>query len=120
MAFDWKEYLDLARFLQGEIEINYSQESAYRSAVSRAYYAAFCHSRNYARTFENFVPSGRPKDHTDIRGHFRNKGRPGIASELDDLRTWRNSCDYDDTVGDLPQKLKSAIENAQDIIDKLK
>jgi uncharacterized protein (UPF0332 family) len=48
MAFNWHEYLVLAQFLQsnGSNLGQVTQESAYRSAVSRAYYAAFCHSRD--------------------------------------------------------------------------
>ena len=49
MSFDWKEYLNLAYFLSGRREKTYSPEGGYRSAVSRAYYAAFCYARNHAR-----------------------------------------------------------------------
>ena len=120
MAFDWKEYLELARFLQGQSGTSYSQEAAYRSAVSRAYYAAFCHARNYARDRENFSPTGRAVDHQLVRKHFQQQGRIIIASELEDLRQWRNTCDYDDNVGNLNQLVQSALQSAQDIIEKLK
>ena len=36
MAFDWSKYLDLARLLMDR-----SEEESHRSAISRAYYAAF-------------------------------------------------------------------------------
>jgi hypothetical protein len=48
MPFDWREYLNLARQLAGLQGSDYSQEAVERSAVSRAYYAAFCWARNYA------------------------------------------------------------------------
>lgn len=121
MAFDWKEYLELARFLQGQSGMTYWQEAASRSAVSRAYYAAYCHARNYARDREGFLPSGGPQDHGRVRGHFQASGRVSIASDLDDLRRWRNDCDYDDVIaGDLNQLVGSAPQNAQDIIEALK
>lgn len=119
MAFDWKEYLNLAYFLEGLSETNFSQEAAFRCATSRAYYAAFCHARNYARDHENFSPTGTVAEHGLVRKHFREKGQIDIASKLEDLRQWRNPCDYDDVVGDLSQKLKSALQNAQEIIGKL-
>ena len=40
--------------------------------------------------------------------------------KLEKLRQWRNSCDYDDIVNDLPRLFKEAIQYAQEIIDRLK
>jgi uncharacterized protein (UPF0332 family) len=121
MAFNWKDYLSLAYLLKNLSKlIFHRKESICRSAVSRAYYAAFCHARNYARDKEGLKLTGKVTDHGIVKDHFRKKGQFDIASELDDLRDWRNSCDYDDVVGDLSAKLKSALKNAQEIIDKLK
>jgi hypothetical protein len=57
MSFDWREYLKLAQFLQTQISSsNHSPgfvEACQRAAISRAYYAAFCTARNYARYQEN-------------------------------------------------------------------
>ena len=66
MGFDWREYLILAQFLQGHSEIKYSEEAARRAAVSRAYYAAYCHARNYARDKLNFVPERKGIDHGNL------------------------------------------------------
>ena len=106
MRFDWREFLDLAYFLGGERDIRYSQESAYRSAVSRAYYAAFCYARNYARDNEEFTPTGSPEDHRKLREHFRRRKRVNIAACLDELRRWRNDCDYEDIVNNVEEKVK--------------
>jgi RNA-splicing ligase RtcB len=54
MPFDWREYLNLARQLAGLQGSDYSQEAVERSAVSRAYYAAFCWARNYAEKNRGF------------------------------------------------------------------
>jgi hypothetical protein len=56
MAFDWREYLVLARWLQTNTPPGMTEEGARRCAVSRAYYAAFCYARNYARDFLGFTP----------------------------------------------------------------
>ncbi len=37
MPFDWREYLELAKGLVGQVGAGYSLETAERSAVSRAY-----------------------------------------------------------------------------------
>jgi len=119
MAFAWEDYLKLARSLQGQSGAAAIQEAAHRSAVSRAYYAAFCHARNYARDSEGFLPSRGPKDHELVRDHYQRKGRPGLALDLDRLRAWRNRCDYDDTVTELAQMLPAALKSAQDILRRL-
>ena len=41
MPFNWREYLELARFLAGQAGPGFSQEAAARAAISRAYYAAY-------------------------------------------------------------------------------
>lgn len=115
MAFDWREYLNLARFLQGQGGISFSQESAFRAAVSRAYYAAFC----YARDRHGFSPKGISEDHQRVRNHFRGRGMVEISRKLEELRQRRNSCDYDDVVSNVPHLLTSAIAQAQDILNRL-
>jgi len=118
MAFDWREYLNLARFLaQGRG--SFAQEAAFRCATSRAYYAAFCQARNYARNRQGFSPAYDSSDHWRIRKHFRHQGMPDIALKLDDVRQWRNTCDYDDIVPNVSRLCTSAITQAQEVFDKL-
>jgi uncharacterized protein (UPF0332 family) len=119
MSFDWREYLHLARFL-ATVGSGFSQEAVLRSAVSRAYYAAFCHARNFARDRQGFSPTHTPKDHDLVRTHFKNQGRVDIARHLETLRRWRNRCDYDDTVSNVSNLLASAIAQAQKVLDSLK
>jgi len=120
MAFEWREYFDLARFLARGGGSDYTHEAAHRSAVSRAYYAAFCHARNYARDRHHFFPTTTPKDHERVRTHFRKQGRADIARHLETLRQWRNRCDYNDAVFNIAGLLHSAITQAQKILDGLK
>jgi len=118
MPFDWREFLAVARFLAGHGGIAFSSEAAWRCAVSRAYYAAYCHARNYARDSNWFSPTNKPKDHGRLRACFQKRSMVAVASRLDSLRQWRNDCDYAD-VYVLPVSLASALAEAQQIIDAL-
>jgi hypothetical protein len=71
----------------------YSEEAAKRSAVSRAYYAAFCHARNYAVSKHGYVTTGMD-DHASLREFFKKNKHAGIANDLNQLRNNRNDCDY--------------------------
>lgn len=116
MTFDWREYLKLAQYLQSGSEHSFTKEAASRCAVSRAYYAAFCYARNYARDKQGFVPTSKPKDHTLLREHFKQLKKLKIAEQLNDLRQWRNVCDYDDIVENLPMLLENSINEAKKLI----
>lgn len=117
MPFIWTEYLDLAKSLRKRNSGQF-EEAAHRSAVSRAYYAAFCFARNYARDKENFRPAYGTDDHTLVIKHFETK-RVSLSFQLDQLRRWRNCCDYDDEVRFLPLLLNQAIEYSDEIIKEL-
>ncbi len=116
MAFDWKELLDLARFLQAQACSQVAREPALRGAISRAYYGAFCYVRNYARDRLGFQPRNSPEDHGRLRAYLK-KGKTQVLSErLDDLRQWRNECDYwDELPFDLTLQATLAIESASRI-----
>ena len=95
MTFAWSEFLDIARFLQSEGANNsIPQEAAYRCAISRAYYSAFCHSRCYASARLQFNPTWTDDDHRILRHHLWNRGMQTESQNLDRLRQWRNDCDY--------------------------
>ena len=50
-GFDWEHYLNLAYELAGTSPPSVPDaEAKSRAAISRAYYAAFCHARNYLKT----------------------------------------------------------------------
>jgi hypothetical protein len=121
MAFDWREYLNLSRLLQGQTGQTAFIEAALRSAVSRAYYSAFCHARNYARDRQGYVSAKKKwKDHGLVRKHFsRRRGQTRVAGLLGSLRQWRNDCDYRDTVGDLDKMVTESIKSAEDVFGML-
>lgn len=120
MPFAWKEFLELARDLSMRTVSGYSKEAAERTSVSRAYYAAFCHARNYATANLKFEPRRTGEDHRLLREHFRRLGeaQAEVGEALDDLRKWRNQCDYDDVVDNLPLLVQGALESARKILDQ--
>ncbi|GBC78976.1 hypothetical protein HRbin09_00187 [bacterium HR09] len=115
MGFDWNEFLALASYLAGETGTRYSQEAAKRTSVSRAYFATFCYARNYATSNQGFNPAQRAIDHKHLREHFKKLGGiwAEIAEALEDLRKWRNQCDYDDVVNGLDRLVAEAISAAK-------
>lgn len=118
MSFDWREYLELAKELVGLKGSLTSSEAAYRTAVSRAYYAAFCWARNYAAMKLEFRPTKGSEDHRLLRKHFSRKGYGELASHLNKLRKWRNECEYEDNVSDLSYHVKYSMDLAARIIQK--
>ena len=99
MTFDWKAFLALAQNLQQQAAASPEPESLLRSAVSRAYFGAYCHARNYAKDFLKFSPREDADDHGRLRAHLKDKRRKGDADRLEQLRQLRNSADY---LNDLP------------------
>lgn len=119
MSFDWKEYLLLAqKIYRGREDLGH-EEAIHRCAVSRAYYSAFCGSRNFARDHLQYVPSNSSQDQITIRDCFRHKGRNDVASKLYELLKWRRQCDYDDDVPNIANLSNSAIARAYEIFNHL-
>ncbi len=116
MNFDWKEYLALADFLQGHSAAGLHQEASLRSAVSRAYYAAFCHARNHARDRQGLNLAYTGDDHFLVKRHFSTRRERGVALKLDRLRQWRNQCDYEDSVANLATLPASALQEARLVV----
>jgi len=117
MVFAWKDYLELATVLKAQGEA-FQQESCFRSATSRAYYAAYCHARNWAAN-HGFIVRNKPGDHADLQVHFKKTKKADIANKLDDLRKWRNRCDYRDKVSDPRLLAKKAIKEARKLLTLL-
>lgn len=116
MPFDWKEYLELAKALVHQAHGAGFTEARQRTAVSRAYYGAFGFAREYAEKHLQFKPTHQPKDHQDLREHFKRVGKAQLASRLNKLRSWRNACDYDNQVPDLQDCVREAIKVADQVI----
>ncbi len=122
MRFDWREYLELAKKISNMSDLELSEEALYRSAVSRAYYAAFCWCRNFAYQRLGFKTSDTSKAHKELREFLKRKGGKWIrlASQLNNLRLWRNKCDYEDEVQGLSNMLKESIKFSENVINTCK
>jgi hypothetical protein len=120
MAFDWREYLTLAQWLEANTPPGMSQEAAQRCAISRAYFAAYGYALNYATQYLGFTPRNASEDHGRLRDHLKRSRRRKTAESLDRLREWRNSSDYDgDFPGDLAATLANALSEAEYVFNSL-
>ena len=118
--FDWKEFLALAKAIAGRADLSYSAEASDRTAVSRAYYAAFCLTRNCAKSKLGFRPARHSEDHANLRKYLVRLGMSKMASDLNRLRQWRNQCDYDDRVPNLSNVVKIALISAGNVVQGCK
>lgn len=121
MSFNWSEYLGLAQQLAGKAQISATQESRLRSAISRAYYAAFILARNYLRDEES-ISIPRQEGHKYVIDQFNNDADPtrrGIGESLKRLRYNRNKADYDDTFPNLPTITKRMLKLANKTISDI-
>ena len=96
MPFDWKTYVDLAEVMSGLAAGATNPEAHLRSALSRAYYGAFCYVRNHARDRLGFKPRDDGDDHGHLRAFLKNGKSRNLSDMLQRLRRWRNECDYQD------------------------
>jgi hypothetical protein len=121
MPFDWKSFLDVAELLEKTAAGHAHSEALLRSAVGRAYYAAFGHARNYATDFLKFEPREDADDHGRLRNHLKGKRRKGDADRLEQLRQWRNDADYVNELPwtDVPAVAASALAVAKAVFASL-
>lgn len=129
MPFSWYDYLTLAENLKDHAPAHLT-EAGYRSAVSRAYYAAYGHARNFAVNC-GLVIDRKAKDHKVVAEFYlENDGETldgkeiidgaEIQQTLDSLRKLRNSCDYNGSFTVPEIEVKDAIASAKLIFDRLK
>jgi hypothetical protein len=126
MPFDWRENLAVARLLHGHTGAGISQEAMLRGVIGRAYYAAYGHARRYACDYLGFVPrrrlEERTQDHGRLRAHLRQRRRMLVSDKLEELRDWRNVCDYDDDPPpgfDFALRAADAIAAAEYVVNSL-
>jgi uncharacterized protein (UPF0332 family) len=121
MNFNWSEYLTLAQVLTGKATVS-SPEAKFRSAISRAYYGAFCSTRNYLIKQGHEIPK-TGEAHKVVREIFMNKKdllSKQIESNLDRLRKDRNDADYEDQFpGALNEKTALDLSRAQKVLNDL-
>ncbi|WP_445174870.1 HEPN domain-containing protein [Microcoleus sp.] len=126
MRFDWSEYLNLAQELAAtNSDCSGNREAKLRSAISRAYYSAFCLARNYLRDIEKdrtLLDKNRNiNKHQYVAEAFidhrsKNRNMVKIGENLSRLRGIRNNADYEDTMFNLPTQATTALKLADNII----
>lgn len=124
MSFDWTDFLALAQALQSNPEVPGPQEAALRSAISRAYYAAFHLVGDVARA-DGWQPTGSGDDHKGLQRDLRQrptstKLHKSVATNLERLYDHRRQADYFDTLRSPMFLAQSALENAARILEDLK
>ena len=103
-SFEWKDFNEIADLL-----INLKSDAAYRTAINRYYFSAFCHARDYLilnKIFRNkkskiIMNSDSSEIHKETREIFKeapfNHNKyigDKIYRVLNDLRQKRNDVDY--------------------------
>lgn len=124
MNFDWHDFLQLARALTDAPAHPGPPEAAYRSAASRAYYAAY-HSALQNAIPKGFTPSSTGDDHRKLPNYYRHNTLPQdlrrkLAQELERLLALRLKADYHRQLDRTPESLaKQAIGMAQRVLGYL-
>lgn len=122
MSFVWSEYLNLAQELAGKTAISASLEAKLRSAISRAYYAAFIEARNHLQDKENHTIPFDVNPHEYVRIQFeqsQDKKRQKIGKKLNYLRIARNKADYNNTFSKLSENTEVTLQLASQVISAL-
>lgn len=128
MSFDWIHYLVQAKALQcipNAPDLEGLEEASFRTAVSRAYYAAYHCAEDFACN-EGFEAFNIGKDHKRVEDHFRVEDKPTseseevrnlIATTLNDLRRHRRDADYREVFqGTASIKAELAVRLARDAL----
>ncbi len=115
-SFDWNEFLNLATRLQSG-----GNEASHRSAVSRAYYAAFHAAKKYVQTKSG--PFGKTDQiHRKTWGFLAQSNDQTevlLGQWGSELRKARNRADYDDRPAPSSREVLKALKQARDIRSKI-
>jgi uncharacterized protein (UPF0332 family) len=116
MAMNWRDFLPLAARLAAG-----ATEADWRTAVSRAYYAAFHVARRLFADLGFSVPrADRARQYLVFR--LCNSGESAVeraGRDLETLRRLRNRADYDETPALTQPQAAAAVQIAEGIIQVL-
>jgi uncharacterized protein (UPF0332 family) len=102
VSFNSSDYLALADELVKHCGVFAPEEACLRSAMSRAYYAAFVVARDFAASIDGLSVACKGGDHVLVRDHFRqhsNHERQQVGRWLSRLLRHRTKADYDPALG---------------------
>jgi uncharacterized protein (UPF0332 family) len=113
-VFRWEDFLDLAE----ELASRSGDESALRTAISRAYYAAFHAGREYlAYVAISIDRTGNA--HQQVRSELGARDDP-IGQDLLRLHRLRKEADYDDFMADVEEQAVVAASVARSTIERIR
>lgn len=118
MAFDWEDYLRFAKQFDG----SGLGEAAYRTAVSRSYYAFYGVAAQDYTIRNGPVPRGE-SSHTVVWADFESIGgkiAPKISQHGRRLKVMRVNADYNTTPAVLQAAVNSAVSTATNGINLLR
>ena len=115
MPFDWRDYLILADGLVGM-----TAESAKRSAISRAYYAAFHKAEEvYSNNHAAYLQTRGTQSHYDVWNWFESHpalSYKKIGTAGKNLKRRREDADYRDMFPGVAQQAVYQVARAKEII----
>lgn len=115
MAFeDGTSFLAFAEILALTPNDSPNLEAAYRSAISRAYVAAFLCARNYLQN-KGVVVLLDDTAHAQVRREFQTRSKR-VETHLHRLRGWRNGADYDVSFNATKSQVDNASNATQPVI----
>lgn len=94
MSFDPLRLLDLCKYLCKDAG-NADLEAKTRAIVSRAYYSAFLHAREYLKETRHVQFFGTADDHRIVENWLMDNVSRHLGSTIRTLRENRTSSDYD-------------------------
>jgi uncharacterized protein (UPF0332 family) len=115
-------FVELAGLLQQLAQTASAEnvEPLLRTAISRAYYGAFGHARQFAQAKRGFKPRGEAEDHRELVRVFTGKFSQ-VANRLTDLRHLRNKADYEENPPvEWEVATEVALQDAKKIVGALK
>jgi uncharacterized protein (UPF0332 family) len=124
MSFDGSEFLALAQELAGKKKNISTEEAQLRSAISRAYYAAFLESRKFLRNRRGQRVSFSGQAHEEVKEvflHDPDEHYQNVGANLETLHILRKQADYGDRfTSTLSTLTDMALLLAQNIISTVK
>jgi uncharacterized protein (UPF0332 family) len=118
-VFDWTSYLHLAEELAQR-----SEEAAHRSAISRAYYAAFHVAKERAESVGlGIADTDGRGSHVACWTSYKNSAQRRdrqLGARGDELRVIRNRADYEDEFPGASERASQAVEEARRLINGLR
>jgi uncharacterized protein (UPF0332 family) len=98
MSFAWAEFNVFAQEIIAHPALNSGVEVVCRTAISRAYYAAFCTAHDFLVNVEHVYIDPTRDAHAQVAVGFQGRGdrpRRRVGAHLKTLRAQRNTADYD-------------------------